>query len=293
MDKMSNEQALAYVDALLDSSDVAMDKQALESAIPGVAGAPAGTKKVDVTKNENPRTATEGQLAEGSFAKEKHQDVKDSSGGSQVEGGVSNRDGDVASNVLTEGDFNATTVDKITKISQEINMSKTQELGNRIMSKLQKNAGLNKSAEEEMFEKLSAEDQHNVLMFKEAADAHYQDYITAFGAGFAKKAEQIEDIVESTGASPEEAEAALDEIAAEDPEMIMPEEEGGELGGDELAALDQLADELAEAGVTPEELESIKEEIAAEEGAGLEDKLAYEQNMSDRRSTVKDILNQL
>jgi len=291
MEKMSKEQALSYVDALMEDVTVPLDKQSLE--MHNQYDSSAGQSTVNVSNVNNAEQHTAGAPSPGRAEKEMVRDVNVTpnlvagNGVANVEGGAS----PIPSGLVS--DFNVEEINEINSLKKESSMAnKTQILGDRILSKLQ-NGGMVKTSAEQLLEKLSAEELETVGMIKEAADAHYQDYVTAWAAGFAKKAEQIEDVMESAGIGPEEAEEVLNEVAQEDPELIMPDEEGEgdeEVAPEEIEMLEQLADELAEAGVTPEELEELKEEIAAEDGATLD---AMPKEASERKASLKAILNSL
>jgi hypothetical protein len=122
-------------------------------------------------------------------------------------------------------------------------------------------------------------------------------YSAGFERGLQKKAEDINDVVES-GLVPDQEQAAalLDATAVQNPEAVLPEEAQpeAELSPDDAAALEQLAGELDAAGITPEELmeaqaqvEAIKEETGAtdediiqvlqEEAAGVAPEAAAEE----------------
>lgn len=105
-------------------------------------------------------------------------------------------------------------------------------------------------------------------------------YSAGFERGMQKKAEDINEVVES-GLAPDEDQAAalLDTAAVQNPEAVLPEEAQPEaaLSADDTAALDTLADQLDAAGVTPEELQEAQgaiEQIKAETGASDEEIIA-------------------
>lgn len=98
-------------------------------------------------------------------------------------------------------------------------------------------------------------------------------YNAGFERGLQKKAEDINDVVES-GIVPDEEQAAalLDATAVQDAEAVLPEEAQPEanIAPEDAAALEQLATELDAAGITPEELMEAQaqvEAIKAETGA--------------------------
>jgi len=98
-------------------------------------------------------------------------------------------------------------------------------------------------------------------------------YNAGFERGLQKKAEDINDVVES-GLVPDQEQAAalLDATAVQNPEAVLPEEAQpeAEMSPDDAAALEQLAGDLDAAGITPEELMEAQaqvEAIKAETGA--------------------------
>jgi len=102
-------------------------------------------------------------------------------------------------------------------------------------------------------------------------------YSAGFERGLQKKAEDINDVVES-GIVPDEDQAAalLDATAVQTPEAVLPEEAQPEaaIPEEDAAALEQLAAELDAAGITPEELMEAQaqvEAIKAETGASDEE----------------------
>ena len=259
MTKMSNEKALEYIDRIMNKVSVAKEAAELEDADKNgaIPGEPAGTVEVPVTKDSSPENKTETvNPAEGGFAAEKHEDLKDSSDGTQVEEMKANKDG-LAEPVAT--DFNAGSIDKESGEKNMKEQERLQKLGQKIMEKV--------SSGRTGLEKLSAEEQGAVIEFKKVADAHYTNYVQSFAAGMQKKAEDIQAVADAQGVPPEEAEAILDEIAMEDPEAVIPvEDEAGEgeaeLTDEDAAMLVELANELDEAGVTPEELaEALAETV--------------------------------
>jgi len=292
MRKMSNENALAHLDDLM--SGVSMSKEAadaLEDAAANgvIPGNPAGTEKIPVTVDNSPENKEEiKNPAEGEFDAEKHQNLKDSTGGVSVEDMAANSNGN-AEPVAT--DFNAGSIDKK---SGEQTMTQVQKKGDAINALLDKRA-----AEAEGMPKLSAEEQEQALLFKKAADSHYVDYCNSFAAGMLKRAEDMAAVQEARGVSEEEAAEVLDELATENPELIIPEE--GEEGAiDELAAedagladlspedaamLEELASELEAQGVTPEELAALAAEVDEED--------AVEKVAADRNETLKGLIRNL
>jgi hypothetical protein len=132
------------------------------------------------------------------------------------------------------------------------------------------------------------------------ADPDILESFLAFHAGFErglqKKAEDINEVVES-GLAPDEEEAAalLDAAAVQNPEAVLPEEVQPEadMSDEDMAALDELAGELEAAGVTPEELMEAQaqvEQIKAETGATDEDivqMLTEEVGMADEAPMEK------
>jgi len=305
MEKISNETALSHVNDLL--SKVAIEKTAIEFAADRneVPGQPIETTEPAVEKKDsNPTNHTEGGAQEGAFLAEKSQDVKDSSGGLQIEDpGAELKEGDMLDGKADTGDIGVTGISNIETISKKVDnstinnkkagetdMKRIDALGSKILEKLNKKAS---EREDTGFEKLSAEQQEEVLLFKEAAQKSYLEYMDSFVAGFSKKAEDMAAIQEATGASPEEAEAVLNEIAAEDPSLLLPEEgmseegipaegmpaESGELDPETMAALEdmseeevaqliEVAEEMEANGVTPEELEAAMAEGGGEEEEG-------------------------
>jgi len=302
MTKMSNEKALEYIERFMNKVSVAKESAELEDADKNgaIPGEPAGTVEVPVTKDSSPENKTETvNPAEGEFAAEKHEDLKDSSDGTQVEEMKANKDG-LAEPVAT--DFNAGSIDKESGEKNMKEQERLQKLGKKIMEKVSsaKSQAPAKDQAPVEFEKLSAEEQAAVVEFKKVADAHYMDYVQSFAAGMQKKAENIQAVADAQGVPPEEAEAILDEIAAEDPSLVIPEEGGemgeGELSPEDAALLEELASELEAAGVTPDELATAIAEMAEEEGAAVpeeapvveEDPAEVEKLAQDRVSAIKD-----
>ena len=286
MQKLSNDSALGHMDALMNKVSVAKTASSLEEVgdTGGVAGCPAGTYKIPLAKDSDACDKKEEvNPAEGTFASEKHQDLKDSTDAEEVEDMAENTDGDPAE---VPTDFNVSSIDKKSGEKRMKEQERVNRQGQAILAKLPNN-GVNE------FEKLSAEDQEAAILFKEAADEHYMDYVSSYAAGMQKKAEDVEALMEAQGLPAEEAEAVLDDVATDDPSLVIPEEEeemeegmegmeGMEEGDMEM--LSELANELEAAGVTPEEVAQAVAEIEEEEGGmeeGMEEeveKLAYERN---------------
>jgi len=102
-------------------------------------------------------------------------------------------------------------------------------------------------------------------------------YSAGFERGLQKKAEDVNDVVES-GIVPDEEQAAalLDATAVQNPEAVLPEEAQPEaaMSPEDTAALEQLAGELDAAGIDPEELMEAQAQIdaiKAETGASDEE----------------------
>ena len=289
MQKLSHEKALEHINALMNKvsaeKEAALEDAEQNGAIPGE---PAGTEQIPVTTDNNPEKKEEiKDPSEGAFAAEKHQDLKDSTDGDQVEGMAENKDGR-ANPVHT--DFNAGSIDKESGEKLMENTDKVLAHAAKIEEKLNKVA-----AQQPLdgFEKLSAEERE-ALLFKQAADAHYMDYVQSFAAGMAKKAEDIEAVSEAKGMPPEAAAQVLDEVAAENPELVVPDEgevpaEGGgvegegELSPEDAAILEEVANALQEQGVSPEELAQAAAEVEAEDGG-------VEKAASDRHEWLKSIV---
>lgn len=183
---------------------------------------------------------------------------------------------DADESVKMEGDnVNVTDVTSAHAAPSEIaKVARAERLADTILSVVA-NAQfeLSEPAESEGIEKVASE-----------ADPDILESFLAFHAGFErglqKKAEDINEVVES-GLAPSEEEAAalLDAAAVQNPEAVLPEEAQPEadLSDEDMAALDALAGELEAAGVTPEELMEAQaqiEQIKAETGATDEDIVA-------------------
>jgi len=304
MQKLSNLKAIEHMDALMGKVSISKEAAALEDAEKNgvIAGEPAGTEQIPVTKDAEPCNKKEVPTAEGAFASEKHTDIKESTGGVEVEDVAANADGK-ADPVPT--DFEAGSIDKESgeKIMSE--QKRIQALGSKISEKLEKKASENQQGE---FEKLSEE--KALVAFQGIADAHYADYIQSFAAGMQKKAEDVQAIVDAKGVPQEDAAATLEEIAAEDPSLVIPEGdeaalaeealagegapagEGG-LSEEDIAMLEELASELEAAGVTPEELAAVVEEVNNEDGAAMEEEIPeaeVEKMAADRHETLKKLV---
>lgn len=180
--------------------------------------------------------------------------------------------------------------------------------------------GVMATAQFELSEQAPVEDD-GIAKVASEADPDILESFLAFHAGFErglqKKAEDINEVVES-GLAPSEEEAAalLDAAAVQNPEAVLPEEVQPEadMSDEDMAALDALAGELEAAGVTPEELmeaqaqvEQIKQETGAsddeiiamlsEEGAGAEGMAPVEEapmekvaSEDDRRNELRNVL---
>ena len=291
MQKMSHEKALEHIDALMGKVSIEKEAAPLEDAEKNgvIPGTPAGTETIPVKKEVNPDDKKEVKNpSEGEFASEKHQDLKDSTDGDEVEDMTPNANGN-PNPVAT--DFNAGPIDK--KSGEEImdENIRLQALGQEINSRLDKQAA---EMELDGFEKLSAEEQEALLIFKEAADMHYADYLASYAAGMQKKAEDVQTVMDAKGVDEPTAEATLNDIAANNPELVIPAdeegeapaEEGGDLSGDDEALLEELANELEAAGVTPDELAAAVAELSEEKGAPEE----VEKTASDRKHLLKAVL---
>jgi len=289
MQKLSHEKAIDHIDAMMNKVTISKEASALEDAdkngvIPGTA---AGTEKIPVTKCDNPDTKCEEKNpAEGEFSSEKHQDVKESTDGVGTEEMKANSDGN-ADPVAT--DFNAESIDKKSGENSMNEQTRISALGAAIREKMSKTAEV---AEDINFEKLSAEDQEAVILFKQAADMHYMDYVESFAAGMQKKAEDVAAVMEGEGVPEEVATETLDDIAAENPELVIPAEEGGEapaeggegeLSEEDAAMLEELANQLEAEGVTPEELAEAVAAVDEEDGQ-------VEKMASDRHEQLKAIV---
>lgn len=295
LQKMSNEKALNHLDVLMGKVSMAKASADLEDAAENgvIPGTPAGTEEIPVTKDTEPCNKDEEKNpAEGEFSAEKHQDLKDSTGGDEVEDTEANKDGK-ADPVAT--DFNADSIDKESGEKSMNEKNRVLALGAKINEKLEKKASEAPKGGFDL-EKLSAEEQEAVLLFKQAADAHYIDYVESFAKGMQKKAEDVEAIMEAKGIPEEEAVATLDEIAAEDPSLVIPEEAGaeevgveGELSPEDEAMLVELASELEAAGVTPEELAAAVEGVDAEDAAAVD----VEKVASGRHEQLKAIVRKV
>ena len=289
MQKMSNEKALTHLDSFMGKVAVAKEAALEDAEANGVIpGEPAGTEKIPVTKDNDACNQTEEKASSGAFAAEKKQDLKDSTGGEEVEDMKENTDGSVAD--VPPTDFNAGSIDKKSGENSMTEQERLARLGGAIQERLGKTA----SEEAYAFEKLSAEDQEAVIMFKQAADAHYIDYVDSFAAGMQKKAEDIQAVAEAKGIPPEEAAAVLDDIAAEDPSLVIPSEEGeeeGDLSPEEEAQLEELAQALEAEGVTPEELAAAVSDVAEEDAPGDVEKTAA--LMQERHESLKNIVRNL
>lgn len=194
--------------------------------------------------------------------------------------------------------------------SELAKVARLERLGHTLLSIVADDAfGLQKQA--------SAHRQAPVAEYDVDALESFLAYNAGFERGLQKKAEDINEVVES-GLAPSEEEAAalLDTAAVQDPEAVLPEEAMPEaqMSGDDMAALDELAGELEAAGIEPEELieaqaqveqikaetgatdeeivQMITEELAAEEGLGdegLEEEAPMEKVASERIS-LRDVL---
>ena len=306
MTKLSNEKALTHLDGLMNKVSIAKEAAALEDAEKNgvIPGTPAGTEEIPVTKDASPCNKEEVPTAEGQFAAEKHTDLKDSTDGDEVEDMADNSDGSAA---VVSTDFGAGSIDKESGETKMNEQKRIESLGAKISKKLEKKAA--EASPAEAFEKLSAEDKEAVVAFQTVADAHYSDYMTSFAAGMHKKAEDIEAVMDAKGVSEEEAADTLEEIATEDPSLVIPEgpaEEMGDMDPEDVAMLEELANELEAAGVTPEELAEIVAEVEAEggevmpeggevmpEGGEVMPEMApeeVEKLASDRHEAIKDLV---
>lgn len=115
---------------------------------------------------------------------------------------------------------------------------------------------------------------------KEASDAAY-GYAVGYEWGIAKKAQDMaETLASGVVQDPAMAEAILNDVAATDPEAVMPEEAMSEedaaitlaeeqLDPETKEILDQLADVMAAEGVTPEDLAQAAEVVGQLQANGV------------------------
>jgi len=156
--------------------------------------------------------------------------------------------------------------------SEIAKVARAERLANGLLETI---AALNFDAEAPApIEKQAAEDPTEApgLLQKFASEAD-EDVLTSFLAysagferGLQKKAEDINEVVES-GLAPDEGQAAalLDATAVKNPEAVLPPEAQPEAGlsEDDMAALDELAGQLDANGITPEQLQEAQAEIEA------------------------------
>jgi hypothetical protein len=317
MNKISNEQALSFIDSFL--TEVKEEKTAEESPITvstsDTGGEAAGTipASVEGSVDNSPEKTKdeEGKPQQGSFGKEKSQDMDGAIPTIGVEDAAAENNEKV-DNERAAGDFNQEAIEgeqeekpsyieaEKMKVAEEINMKneleRAQNLSNAILAKIAgevpASAAVEKTAEEQEAEQVEA-------FIKQAADEAYHDFVTSYQAGLLKRAQDEAAVQDALGVSPEEASGLLDEVAAEDPEAVMPAEEeipmeGEEEGIDEEALLEALV----EAGVTPEELEAAVAEVDAEE-APMEEvpaeaaPMEVEASDAERKEILKDFVRSL
>ena len=285
MRKMSSEKAVEHIDFILGKVSEAKSDAVLGDATKTdvVPGTPAGTtagpvSSVDTSDNQNQPEKPK----EGEFSAEKEKALKEGEVGVGVEGAAANGDGHAEAEVPT--DFGAGPINKKSGEGIMSEQARIQALGAKIEEKL-----MGKSASAYGLDKLSAEETAALQDLEKLAQAHYEDYMESFYAGMAKKAEDVDAVVNAKGVDPETASDVLDEAAQENPELVIPEggdEDGGEeLSPEDEAQLAELADQLEAQGVTPEELASAVADVADEDSGEGVAKAA-----SERQQVLKDIV---
>ena len=284
MQKISNEQALTFIDSFL--TEVKEEKTAEESPITvstsDTGGEAAGTVPASVEgsmDNSPDKTKDEeGKPTQGAFGKEKSQDMNGAIPTIGVEDTASENNEKV-DNERAAGDFGQEAIEgtkeetpsyieaEKMKVAEETDMinelKRAQGLSNAILAKLaeeapaaEKTAKVEKTAEEKLAEEVEG-------LLKEAADEAYHDFVTSYQAGLLKRAQDEAAVQEALGIAPEEASSLLDEVAAEDPEAVMPAEEG--IPAEAIAEEGLPAEAMAEEGIPAEApVEEMPAEMAPE-----------------------------
>jgi len=241
----------------------------------------------DDAKNEpqgaTSTTVADAAAAQGQAGSEKASDEAAAIGGVEADTKAATvKAGDSTTAADTQGP-NALSADQ--KVDEGDNMIKSTEiqkearaahLGNRVLGRI---AALQKQAVEaapaqDPLQKVAAE---NPELAQQMTNA-YHEFALGFLRGHEKKAEDIGELLQSgLLKTAQEAEEVLDDVAAEDPTAVAPEEAYVEAPAedgapvDEAAALDEIATVMAEQGITPDDVMAAAEEIEQLKAAGFTD----------------------
>jgi hypothetical protein len=229
MHKTSNEQALGFIDSFLGK--IAFEKKAADRGgtedveAKDVGGYPAGTEKANVCCRTDGVSAEERtNPQEGEFGREKDSDYAEAipNGQSATSKGSANKAPSRPQGVT--GDFNTQDA-SMNKESEERfmanEMQRARRLGDKILEKV---AALGRVPQAEK-------------LVKTAADQAYVDFVESYKLGLAKRAEDEKAVKDSLGVDDDTASKMLDDVAAEDPDSVMPADgDASEPDGDEGAA---------------------------------------------------------
>lgn len=304
------------VNDLVSMMDDFLHKVAVEKSA-GYGGPDDEAKKL--AEGKTSKTISSAVSAQGTFGKEKQKDMF--VGGTQADSeAATNKDGSAVApgagqwpNSL-DADESVNEGENMIKVDEVHKIARAEYLGNQILgrvSQLRKQASQYEDNDGLFITKLAAQSpemaQHVALSF--------DSYARGFVRGMQKKAEDMVETLDSgVVENPEEAEAILNDIAAQNPEAVMPEEAMAEAGAvdgslspDEEGQLEELAAALAESGVTPEQVveaaQQVEElqaagfspdEIAAAAGEVMQEGPAMEQKMAyNRRNQLKNYIKSL
>jgi hypothetical protein len=286
LNKVSNEKALSFIDSFLGK---VTEKKAEESPITvkssDIGGANlAGTVAAKVggtTDTSNGKPNKEEKAKEGAHGKEKAADLSAAIPTTAADSSAAVNNESKDKERASTGDFGAEpTNDGGKDLAKEIMNSKAAEeqvmqnemkraenLGNKILQKVAA------SRQQPAPAAPAAQAPAKGNLIKQAADEAYHDFVLSYQYGLLKRAEDEAAIQQALGLQPEEASGMLDEVAAEDPNAVLPPEamEGGAGGGAEEAgepAAQELVEALQQLGISPEELEQAITEVDAEGGEG-------------------------
>ena len=289
MEKMSNETALDHLDAMLnktaayktaaDSMLAVDDKDQVTKTVAGEGAAvtvEAEKVKQGPDKDKDPTQSVENNPAERGMLEAPNDGI------ANVATVAANTDANAGtgSEIPTQDVESVDNMESITKKSKELTMGNASRVIAAAKQHLNKTAsedGLEKlsAAEFEILEKLSAEDIHAIMIWKEAAANQLRDHLIGQTLGQFKRASDEAALMKEAGIGQEEAAAAIDAAVAEDPSIALEGMEGSELPleneldqltEEDIQTLEAIVQELDEQNIDPEELIAA----AAAEGVGEE-----------------------
>ena len=282
---------VSAMDSFLQKIAVEKDSAGIQKQAKAEGSSPANSgEQPKFAKAETVSSKGDGE-AQGAPGSEKKEDInKEKSTGVSIQQVAANSDGKGSPKDGSDQTFNVldseqkvpgikTSEIKEGQLYKEVTaaqkFARAERLGNAILTQISALAGVQKQAEQAM--QKSAEEQ---MIEKLAAEA-YNDFVAGYARGLQKKAEDMNELIEAgVCKTAAEAEALLDSVPPEAklPEESMPAE--GAAGGqaeqavagmdpEQAKMLEELAEQMAQAGVKPEDIEEAAKQMEQLTQAGV------------------------